>query len=62
MLEAAGAESVGAYFSFYLLALGSGRPRSAAVLMSMLRQAGFTRVRARRTGNPLLTGLIVARP
>ena len=62
MLEAAGAESVGAYFSFYLLALGSGRPRSAAVLMSMLRQAGFTRVRARRTGNPLLTGLIVASP
>ena len=62
MLDVAGAEPVGAYFIFYLLALGSGRPRSPAALAALLRQAGFTRVRARRTGNPLLTGLIVAQP
>ena len=62
MLDAAGAESVGAYFTLYLLALGSGRPRRAAELMHMLADAGFTRVRQRRTGNPLLTGLIVAQP
>ena len=62
MLEASGAESVGAYFTFYLLALGSGRPRSPAVLVALLRQAGFSRVRPRRTGNPLLTSLVVAQP
>ena len=57
-----GAEAVGAYFGAYLLALGSGRPRSPAVLTTMLNESGFSRVSARRTGNAVLTGLLVARP
>ena len=60
MLEAPGAEPVGAYFTFYLLALGSGRPRSAAALTALLQEAGFRRVHQRRTANPLLCSLIVA--
>ena len=55
-----GAEAVGAYFAFYLLALGSGRPRRPADLTSMLREAGFTRVRRVRTGNPVIAGLLTA--
>ncbi|NCA88767.1 MAG: methyltransferase domain-containing protein [Gammaproteobacteria bacterium] len=56
-----GAEPMGeAYFGFYLLAMGSGRPRTPAELVVMLEQAGFVRVRQRRTRRPLLTGLITA--
>jgi demethylspheroidene O-methyltransferase len=51
-----------AYFGFYLLAMGSGRPRPAGRLAEMLRDAGFGRIRAVRTSTPLLTSLIVARP
>ena len=57
-----GAEPIGdAYFGFYLLAMGSGRARTAAGLTALLEQAGFDRVRRRRTRTPLLTGLLVAR-
>jgi demethylspheroidene O-methyltransferase len=56
-----GAEPMGeAYFGFYLLAMGSGRPRTPAELVVMLERAGFVRVRQRRTRRPLLTGLITA--
>jgi demethylspheroidene O-methyltransferase len=56
-----GAEPVGdAYFGFYLLAMGSGRPRRAEELHAMLRQAGFAASRERATRRPLLTRLIVA--
>ncbi|MCB4800550.1 demethylspheroidene O-methyltransferase [Methylobacterium brachiatum] len=55
-----GAEPVGdAYFGFYLLAMGSGRPRRAEELHEMLRQAGFTASKERPTRRPLLTRLIV---
>ena len=60
MAEAAGAAG-DAYFGFYLLAMGSGRPRPAAQLVSMLIDAGFTHPRVVRTAAPMLTGLIVAR-
>ncbi len=60
MLDAPGAESVGAYFVLYLLALGSGRPRRQAELTAMLTAAGFGRVRSARTGNPLITSLLIA--
>ena len=30
-----------AYFGFYLLAMGTGRPRTAEELAALLRQAGF---------------------
>jgi demethylspheroidene O-methyltransferase len=49
-----------AYFGLYLLAMGQGRPRSAATLAAMLREAGFARTRTLRTHTPLLTGVIVA--
>ncbi len=60
MLDSPGAEPVGAYFTFYLLALGSGRPRTAATLTAMLKQAGFGRVKEQRTADPLLCSLLVA--
>lgn len=63
MAGAAGAETVGdAYFGFYLLAMGSGRPRTRRELAGMLREAGFDRVRPVATRLPLQTGILVARP
>jgi demethylspheroidene O-methyltransferase len=57
-----GAEPVGdAYFAFYLLAMGSGRPRSADALAALLAQAGFDRVRLVPTRQPLLVQVLVAR-
>jgi demethylspheroidene O-methyltransferase len=57
-----GARSMGdAYFGLYLLAMGSGRPRTARELTSMLHDAGFVQVQQRRTRLPLQTGLLVAR-
>jgi demethylspheroidene O-methyltransferase len=58
-----GAEPIGdAYFGFYLLAMGRGRPRTPTRLSEMLEAAGFRYRRLRSTANPLLTRLIVARP
>ena len=58
-----GAEPAGdAYFGFYLLAMGRGRPRTPATLLSMLESAGFTRARLVGTRLPMQTRLIVARP
>ncbi|MCC5885150.1 MAG: methyltransferase [Gammaproteobacteria bacterium] len=63
MAETRGAEAMGgAYFGFYLLAMGSGRPRSRERLVQMLNEAGFRRVREQRTANPLLLRVLVARP
>jgi demethylspheroidene O-methyltransferase len=62
MAETPGAESMGdAYFGFYLLAMGRGRPRSAACLVAMLRDAGFEDVRRVATAQPLQAQLLVAR-
>ncbi len=62
MAATPGAEPAGdAYFGFYLMAMGRGRPRSAAELTAMLNDAGFIEVRQVRTSTPLLTSLIVAR-
>jgi demethylspheroidene O-methyltransferase len=62
MAGAPGAAPMGdAYFGFYLLAMGRGRPRTAAVLTRLLRDAGFQQIRVIRTRRPLMTGLIVAR-
>jgi demethylspheroidene O-methyltransferase len=63
MAETAGAEPMGdAYFGFYLLAMGRGKPRSQKKLADMLRNAGFSRLQVAATRMPLQTGLIVARP
>jgi demethylspheroidene O-methyltransferase len=62
MSGAPGAERVGdAYFGFYLLAMGSGRPRAPAEIRAMLRTAGFASTRQVLTTMPLITQLIVAR-
>lgn len=54
-------ETVGdAYFGFYLLAMGSGRPRTAETISAMLRRGGFSSVRPIKTRMPLQTSLIVA--
>ncbi len=56
-----GAETVGTYFEFYLMAMGSGRPRTSGELQSFLEEAGFEQVSVHATRQPLLTGLISAR-
>jgi len=62
MAGVAGAEAMGdAYFGFYLLAMGHGRPRTAAQLSALLQAAGFGEVRQLRLNLPLQTGLLVAR-
>lgn len=62
MADAPGAAAMGdAYFGFYLLAMGRGRPRSAAELSALLVEAGFEQPRVRPTRLPLQAGVIVAR-
>ncbi len=57
-----GAEPIGdAYFGFYLLAMGRGRPRTPGEIRALLREAGFARSHLVPTHTPLLTRLIVAR-
>jgi demethylspheroidene O-methyltransferase len=56
-----GAEAVGdAYFGFYLLAMGSGRPRTQDELGRLVQQAGFDRIRRLATRRPMLTQALVA--
>ncbi len=58
----AGAEPMGdAYFGFYLLAMGRGRPRTRDELVAMLQQAGFSGVRSLPTPLPLQVGVLCAR-
>ena len=62
MAGVAGAEPVGdAYFGFYLLAMGSGRPRAAEALGALISSAGFAKPRAVATASPWQTGVLVAR-
>lgn len=57
-----GARRVGhAYFGFYLLAMGSGRPRTSAELAGLLESAGFWRVRTRFTQGALPLAVTTAR-
>jgi demethylspheroidene O-methyltransferase len=57
-----GAEAMGdAYFGFYLLAMGQGRPRTATELRALLTRAGFASVEVRPTRRPMFTQLLVAR-
>ncbi len=61
MAGAPGAGRVGdAYFGFYLLAMGRGRPRTAAEYRELLRRTGFGESRLVATRQPLQTCLIVA--
>lgn len=56
-----GAEPIGdTYFSFYLWAMGSGRPRNAEELRAMCLAAGFSAVREFKTPIPALTRVLIA--
>ena len=57
-----GAEPIGdAYFGLYLLAMGSGRPRTPIEIENMLRLNVFDPVKLVQTARPILTRLIVAK-
>jgi demethylspheroidene O-methyltransferase len=61
MSQTPGAEPVGdAYFGFYLMAMGRGRPRTPQEIVSLLHTAGFREARTLRTRIPLITSVIVA--
>lgn len=61
LADTPGAEGMGnAYFGFYLLAMGHGRPRPYRKIETMLKIAGFQSVRRVSTRTPLQTSLIVA--
>jgi demethylspheroidene O-methyltransferase len=49
------------YFAFYLLAMGSGQPRSFERFRDLLRDAGFTDVRRVPTARPMLVSMLSAR-
>jgi demethylspheroidene O-methyltransferase len=51
-----------AYFGFYLLAMGQGRPRTPEAVIQLVRSAGFRDARTRPTARPLLASVVVARP
>ena len=51
---------VNAYFSFYLLAMASGRCRSAKTHIDLARKAGFSSAKSISTRQPLYTGMVVA--
>jgi len=62
MSETPGAEPMGdAYFGFYLLAMGRGRPRSADEIGAFLRTAGFVDVSHLKTRRPLLGSVVIGR-
>lgn len=61
MRGARGAEPVGAtYFSWYLLALGSGRARRPDEIGTLLRRAGFRDCRSVTTALPLVASVVLA--
>lgn len=49
-----------AYFGFYLLAMGSGRPRSADEIGRLMNAAGLQRAREVKTTLPVITRIMLA--
>ena len=61
MARIPGLEPMGeAFFGLYLWAMGSGRPRSPAELVAMLRAAGFARTQVIATAQPVNASVIIA--
>ena len=61
MAGTCGAEPMGAaYFGFYLLAMGRGRPRTSGEIAALLGEAGFDHARNLKTRNPLLASVLTA--
>ena len=62
MSDTPGAEPIGdAYFGFYLLAMGRGRPRRPAELKLLLEAAGFGQIRTLPTRRPILISAMIAK-
>jgi len=62
MARTPGAEGVGdAYFGFYLLAMGSGQPRSVDCIEEMMLASGFAQTRMAKTRTPLVASVITGR-
>lgn len=59
--DASGARQVAAYFTFYLMAMRSGRCRAPDDIFALLQAAGFRHMRQRRTRMPVVAGLVSAR-
>lgn len=56
-----GHEPIGdAYFAFYLLAMGTGRPRTFMRLKEMLAEAGFADIALRPAAVPMLASIVTA--
>ncbi len=53
---------IDAYFQLYLLAMGSGRPRTTDELSALFDEAGFGAPRHHRTSVPLITSVLSAAP
>lgn len=61
MAKTRGAQAAGdAYFGFYLLAMGSGQPRSITDITALLRRAGFATAHPVATRLPLTVRMIMA--
>ena len=61
MARIPGAEAMGeAFFGLYLWAMGSGRARSPAEIIAMLRAAGFARAQVIATAQPVNASIIIA--
>jgi demethylspheroidene O-methyltransferase len=62
MAETRSAKAMGhGYFGLYLLAMGSGRPRTADEYHVLLKEAGFVSSREHKTPMPLICRVISAR-
>jgi demethylspheroidene O-methyltransferase len=59
--ETPGARQVAAYFTFYLMAMRSGRCRAPDDIFALLRAAGFRHMRQHATRMPVVAGLVSAR-
>ena len=61
MAGARGAEPMGeAYFGFYLMDMGRGRPRSAEAIMALVADAGFSQPQLHRSRMPLIADIVTA--
>ena len=51
-----------AYFGFYLLAMGQGRPRTEKEIAAMARRAGFSKARPLATATPMIARVLALTP
>lgn len=62
LLDGRGAKTFGAaYFAFYLLAMGSGKPRPFGRIAEMLAESGFEGVKLLPGAMPLVTSVVISK-